>query len=104
MCKAGKKCEFLRDDNNMYTGPPPRIANPKSKAKPGVAASVALAAGIIPGADSQGVQENVWTKAYACASSILSKTQPTGGMFRKLSKAAVTLAVTTTGQMLPTLV
>ena len=79
MCKAGKKCEFLRDDNNMCTGPPPRIADPKAKVKPGVAASVALAVGSIPGAESQTVQENVWTKAYACASSILNKSQPAGG-------------------------
>ena len=69
----------------MYTGPPPRIANPKGKAKPGVAASVALAAGIIPGADSTAVQENVWTKACACVSSILNNQQSAGGTLRKLS-------------------
>jgi hypothetical protein len=101
MCKAGKKCEFLHDDNNMYTGPPPRIANPKGKAKPGVAASVALAAGFIPGAESKAAQESVWTKAFACVSSIINKQQPAGGMLRKLSRAAVTLAATTTGQTLP---
>ena len=85
----------MRDDNNMYTGPPPRIANPKAKVKPGVSASVALAVGSLPGAASQTVQENVWTKAYACASSILNKPQPAGGMLRKLSRAVVTLAATT---------
>ena len=90
MRKAGKKCEFLHDDNNVYTGPPPRIANPKGKAKPGVSASVALAAGLIPGAESKAAPESVWTKALACVSSIVNKQQPAGGMLRKLSRAADT--------------
>ena len=85
----------------MYTGPPPRIANPKGKAKPGVPASVALAAGLIPGADSKAIQESVRTKAHACVSSILNNQQSAGGMLRKLSRAAVTLAATSTGQTLP---
>jgi hypothetical protein len=58
-CHAGGKCAFLHDDNNLYSGPPPRAVKGKGKGTPKAPGAVAavLAAGALPVA--QGVEDTV---------------------------------------------
>ena len=60
-CKAAK-CDFLQDDSNKYTGPPPRSlaaakadakAKPKPKPRPKATASIAPLISAMPAATAQ---------------------------------------------------
>ena len=69
-CKAAK-CEFLHDDSNKYTGPPPRSLappkadakakpKPKPKPKPKAAATIAPLISAMPAAQAQDKVTWIW--------------------------------------------
>ena len=67
-CKAAK-CDFLHDDSNKYTGPPPRSlatakadakAKPKPKPKPKAPASIAPLISAMPAATAQDKLTWIW--------------------------------------------
>ena len=84
-CKAAKH-DFLHDDSNKYTGPPPKSlaaakadakAKPKPKPKPKAAATIAPLISAMPAAQAQ--DKVTWIWDTGAGRHLIGKHQPQGG-------------------------